>query len=256
MADRIVVMNQGAIEQVGTPQEIYREPATPFVADFVGKINFLPGDCARAATACRSARSRFDCPRTASRPGATVQHLPPARGRAGRGRPRRRHANASTAEVDELDFLGAFCRVTCHGRRRSDAAAGGRLLAQRPGRARRPQAGDTLRVALPPDRLRVFAAPREPRPAVDARAPCAAPAAARCACASHWTDRIAPRRCSLRGRAGARSSSSSLPLAAMLAKALQDRDGDFVGLANFVTYFPTPALFQSDLEQRLGLRRS
>ena len=40
MADRIVVMNQGAIEQVGTPQEIYRRPATAFVADFVGAMNF------------------------------------------------------------------------------------------------------------------------------------------------------------------------------------------------------------------------
>lgn len=42
MADRIVVMNHGVIEQVGTPQEIYEKPATPFVADFVGKINVLP----------------------------------------------------------------------------------------------------------------------------------------------------------------------------------------------------------------------
>ena len=36
MADRIVVMNRGGVEQVGSPQEIYRRPATPFVADFVG----------------------------------------------------------------------------------------------------------------------------------------------------------------------------------------------------------------------------
>ena len=43
MADRIVVMNQGAIEQVGTPQEIYRHPATAFVADFVGSVNMFEG---------------------------------------------------------------------------------------------------------------------------------------------------------------------------------------------------------------------
>jgi iron(III) transport system ATP-binding protein len=42
VADRIVVMNQGVIEQVGTPLDIYREPASPFVADFVGKVNVLP----------------------------------------------------------------------------------------------------------------------------------------------------------------------------------------------------------------------
>ena len=42
LSDKIVVMNQGKIEQVGTPQEIYRRPATRFVADFIGKVNFFP----------------------------------------------------------------------------------------------------------------------------------------------------------------------------------------------------------------------
>ena len=41
MADRVVVMSKGAIEQVGTPREIYEQPATPFVADFVGRVNVL-----------------------------------------------------------------------------------------------------------------------------------------------------------------------------------------------------------------------
>ena len=41
MADRIVVMNDGFIEQIGTPTEIYNEPATAFVADFIGTMNFL-----------------------------------------------------------------------------------------------------------------------------------------------------------------------------------------------------------------------
>lgn len=39
MADRIVVMNHGVIEQVGTPTQIYREPGTLFVADFIGAMN-------------------------------------------------------------------------------------------------------------------------------------------------------------------------------------------------------------------------
>ena len=42
VADRIVVMNQGTIEQVGTAMDVYRDPATLFVADFVGRINALP----------------------------------------------------------------------------------------------------------------------------------------------------------------------------------------------------------------------
>src|SRR4051812_35213177 len=46
MADRIVVMNQGVIEQVGTPMDIYRKPTTAFVADFVGTMTFLDGEIA------------------------------------------------------------------------------------------------------------------------------------------------------------------------------------------------------------------
>jgi iron(III) transport system ATP-binding protein len=46
MADRIVVMKQGVIEQVGTPLEIYRRPASAFVADFIGTMNFLPATIA------------------------------------------------------------------------------------------------------------------------------------------------------------------------------------------------------------------
>jgi putative spermidine/putrescine transport system ATP-binding protein len=42
LSDRIVVMSQGKIEQVGTPSEIYNFPATEFVAKFVGQINLLP----------------------------------------------------------------------------------------------------------------------------------------------------------------------------------------------------------------------
>ncbi|WP_413460386.1 putative 2-aminoethylphosphonate ABC transporter ATP-binding protein [Herbaspirillum huttiense] len=42
MADRIAVMQHGRIEQFGTPAEIYRRPATPFVADFIGHANWLP----------------------------------------------------------------------------------------------------------------------------------------------------------------------------------------------------------------------
>jgi len=41
MADRILVMNQGQLIQDGTPEQIYHTPATPFVASFIGSINFL-----------------------------------------------------------------------------------------------------------------------------------------------------------------------------------------------------------------------
>ncbi|MFD9329795.1 ABC transporter ATP-binding protein [Streptomyces sp. NPDC060065] len=46
MSDRIAVFNEGRIEQIGTPAEIYERPATPFVAGFVGTSNLLEGDSA------------------------------------------------------------------------------------------------------------------------------------------------------------------------------------------------------------------
>jgi len=44
LANRIVVMNAGRVEQVDTPQSIYRRPASPFVARFLGLGNLLPGE--------------------------------------------------------------------------------------------------------------------------------------------------------------------------------------------------------------------
>jgi spermidine/putrescine transport system ATP-binding protein len=44
MADRIAVINHGRIEQMDSPEVIYQEPATAFVASFIGEMNFLPGE--------------------------------------------------------------------------------------------------------------------------------------------------------------------------------------------------------------------
>jgi len=43
VADRVVIMNQGAIEQIGTPEKLYRSPSSPFVASFLGLSNQFPG---------------------------------------------------------------------------------------------------------------------------------------------------------------------------------------------------------------------
>ena len=43
LSDRIVVMNQGKIEQIGTPEDIYVHPYNSFVADFIGESNLLEG---------------------------------------------------------------------------------------------------------------------------------------------------------------------------------------------------------------------
>ncbi|TIQ32475.1 MAG: ABC transporter ATP-binding protein [Mesorhizobium sp.] len=48
MSDRIVVMNAGSVEQIGTPEEVYETPATAFVADFLGKANMLAGTVSKS----------------------------------------------------------------------------------------------------------------------------------------------------------------------------------------------------------------
>ena len=49
VADKIVVMNHGKVEQIGTPAEIYDQPATPFVMSFIGAVNVLPQGALRVA---------------------------------------------------------------------------------------------------------------------------------------------------------------------------------------------------------------
>jgi iron(III) transport system ATP-binding protein len=112
MADHIVVMNQGVIEQVGTPQEIYRDPASAFVADFVGKVNVL------SAVAEGAGRFRIGqlvlngaTGTEAVAPGARVKlYLRPEDvlidGALGA------RSNAASGRVAKIEFLGAFCLVT------------------------------------------------------------------------------------------------------------------------------------------------
>ncbi|MDF6042566.1 ABC transporter ATP-binding protein [Streptomyces sp. JH14] len=57
MSDRIAVFNQGRVEQVGTPAEIYERPATPFVAGFVGTSNLLTDDVAEQVVGDRATYS-------------------------------------------------------------------------------------------------------------------------------------------------------------------------------------------------------
>ncbi|SBO43242.1 sulfate/molybdate ABC transporter ATP-binding protein [Cyanobium sp. NIES-981] len=58
VADRIVVMNRGRIEQIGTPAQIYDQPASPFVMRFVGAVNVLPPHIPLAGAAQQPAK---DC---------------------------------------------------------------------------------------------------------------------------------------------------------------------------------------------------
>ena len=108
MADRIVVMNQGAIEQVGSALEIYREPASPFVADFVGKVNVLAGTAENGGL--RIGAAVLECngahvPKSHSvkiylRPEDIVAR-PIAPG----------DSNVFDARIEKVEFLGSYCLV-------------------------------------------------------------------------------------------------------------------------------------------------
>jgi iron(III) transport system ATP-binding protein len=153
MADRIVVMNHGAIEQVGSPQDVYRAPASAFVADFVGAMNFLDGTFAAPDRVAVGAAT-FACPpqegltsgskvRLCIRPeDVRVRDLPA------------NVANRLTVEVAELDFVGAFCRASLRAGEVALVADFSSNLIRDLGVER----GRKLDVALPVERLRVFAA--------------------------------------------------------------------------------------------------
>ncbi|MBM3524476.1 MAG: putative 2-aminoethylphosphonate ABC transporter ATP-binding protein [Alphaproteobacteria bacterium] len=155
MADRIVVMNHGRIEQVGTPKEIYRAPATPFVADFVGQMNFFQGVVAGDRRA-HVGRLALACETDGLASGKPVQIcLRPEDVRV-------RDVSAATPNaievaVEELEFLGAFARATLRPTADPSLAIIGDFsanLMQDRGIA----AGGRLVVALPAERLRLFAA--------------------------------------------------------------------------------------------------
>jgi len=112
ISDRIVVMNEGRVEQVGTPSEIYNFPRTRFVASFVGTLNLLPGTIVDAAAgriavdgqvlttsqrlpADDAGKARL----LAVRPEA-IRLEAPAAGR-----------NSLAATVEDIDFLGAVVRI-------------------------------------------------------------------------------------------------------------------------------------------------
>lgn len=75
LSDRIAVMNRGVIEQVDTPERLYREPATPFVAGFVGGANVLRGESRAGTFYCAGTQTAFELPtevRGRSGPGTLV----------------------------------------------------------------------------------------------------------------------------------------------------------------------------------------
>ena len=72
LSDRIVVMSQGKIEQIGTPQETYERPASAFVSQFLGKTNDFAATIDRTASPARLVAGSWSAPAPAGLSGGTV----------------------------------------------------------------------------------------------------------------------------------------------------------------------------------------
>jgi len=156
MADRIVVMNHGVIEQVGTPIDIYRQPATAFVADFIGKMNFARGSVLGQGTV-RLGEMELTCDTTGFAAGQAVQIAVRPEDIVARD-VTTGDMNAFAAGVKELEFLGSSLRVDLTGR----ALDGQTLTADLSVNLMRELAlepGHDVTVRIPPERIRLYAAP-------------------------------------------------------------------------------------------------
>jgi putative spermidine/putrescine transport system ATP-binding protein len=142
LSDRIVVMSKGKMEQVGEPFEIYNNPATGFVASFVGQLNRLP------ATVVDGAGGRLEVGGTAVRTTSTVETAPGAQVSL-MLRPEEltldeSEENVIHGTVESVTFLGSIVRVQI-------AVNGGRLTADlfNERLLKLPVAGDPISVSFP-----------------------------------------------------------------------------------------------------------
>ena len=118
MSDRIAVMSDGRVEQIGTPQEIYNSPSSLFVAGFIGSANLLPGevvgtdgdDTVVELTAGHTVRARTDIERPAHTP-VSVMLRPERLTAASTARDGGRSIEGTVADVV---FQGATARIVVH----------------------------------------------------------------------------------------------------------------------------------------------
>jgi sulfate ABC transporter ATP-binding protein len=160
MSNRLAVMDGGRIMQLGTPEEVYREPLTEFVADFLGVANLLDVECVSATGAVRTVRfGEFD-----------LEAQAPASHDAGPGRAVIRPECVEVAEagltganrlpgmVDRTVFLGSTTQVMV----RLPQGAVLQSLITNTKATETFSAGQPVTVCLPPESLRVLATSSEP----------------------------------------------------------------------------------------------
>ena len=156
IADRIVVLNRGRVEQIGSPAEVYLNPANPFVADFLGTTNFLDAVVTDAGKV-KFAGTVIACDSTGLPAGAAVTLAIRPESVGVRG-VRLGDENVLHSRIHELDFNGSFYRA------RLSTCAGGDsfFLADFSANAvddLKLAAGNDLLVTLPRKYLRVYPKP-------------------------------------------------------------------------------------------------
>ncbi len=153
MADRIVVMDHGKIEQIGTPLEIYREPGTSFVADFIGTMNFVPGSV-RGPGRVSMGELELVCDTDGLADGAHVTIAVRPEDIVVQG-VTAEDENVYPAQVCGLEFLGSFVRAELA----SEVTGESRLLADLSINLMRHQSiaeGDSLLVRVPKEHIRIY----------------------------------------------------------------------------------------------------
>jgi len=153
MADRIVVMDHGKIEQVGSPVEIYRDPRTSFVADFIGTMNFVPGTIS-GPSAVRFGRLELACDTDGLAEGSRVTIAVRPEDILVQGA-ETGEENTYEARVRGIEFLGSFVRAELV----SDESGDQPLLADISINLMRHESiseGDVMVVRLPRERIRVY----------------------------------------------------------------------------------------------------
>ncbi len=145
IADRVVVMNRGRIEQEGRPEELFYQPATPFVAQFLGFTNLIPGVCLTGGQV-ESALGRWALPAAGQYPpGTPVEIL--LRPEAAWLTPI--SDNVIEGEVIAAQFRGRFYQIAC-------VVAGQALTFEMPPMAL-PPVGKGVKFWLNPEAIQLFA---------------------------------------------------------------------------------------------------
>jgi spermidine/putrescine transport system ATP-binding protein len=107
MADSIAVMSDGRIEQLGSPDDLYERPATPFVARFLGVSNLLEGVSEGDGTVLLEEGTVIRAPGCTGRRGPVAIGIRPEKIRLGRA-----DENALTGEVTERAYIGVSTQYT------------------------------------------------------------------------------------------------------------------------------------------------